>query len=58
MAQRMGTTEQLVDQFLDMGAELFGPMWGVADFEARHAELFFGITEIIGGELPDPLSLA
>ena len=36
-----------------MGAELFGLMLGVTDFEARHAELFFGIMEIICGELPD-----
>ena len=53
MAQRMGATEQLVDQFLDNRAQLFGLVLGVADFEARHAELFFGIMEIVGGELPD-----
>src|SRR5512145_2872981 len=53
MTQRMGATEQLVDQFFDIGAELFGLLLGVADFEARYAELFLWIMEIVGGELPD-----
>ncbi len=53
MAQRMVAREQLVDQLLDMGADLFGLLLGVTDFEARYAKLFFWIMEIIGGELSD-----
>lgn len=47
----MVSCKQLLDQFLDMRAELFGLLFTVADLEARHAELVLGVVTIEGGEL-------